>query len=98
MARPGWSKERVYDSGMAPKPKPNTMEPTPAANRQARRHPRAQELPKLAFSITETVHVLGVSRQVIYRMIAQDQLRTVMAGSRRLVRLAEIQRLLNTAD
>ena len=58
----------------------------------------AQTLPiqKLNYSMTEAAYVVGCSAQTLRRLIRRDELRTVRVGKRRLVPLAELERLCGT--
>ncbi len=49
---------------------------------------------KLSYSIDDASSALGVSRQTIYRLIADQDLRTVRIRGRRIIPAAEISRLL----
>ena len=51
-------------------------------------------LPRMAFSVTETAEILGLSVVTIRRLIRKGRLRTISGLRHRLVPLTEIQRLL----
>jgi excisionase family DNA binding protein len=51
-------------------------------------------VPKLALSIEQACQALTISRPTLYELIGADRLRTVRAGRRRLVPVAEIERFL----
>lgn len=51
------------------------------------------ELPRLAYSMAESAHIIGVSRPHLYNLACRGELRTVMVGNRRLVPRSEIERL-----
>jgi excisionase family DNA binding protein len=56
---------------------------------------RRTAAPQLALSIEETCEALTISRWTLYDLIAQGRIRTVMLGRRRLVPMAELERLLS---
>ena len=51
-------------------------------------------VPKLALTIEEACQALTISRPTLYELIASGRIRTVMVGRRRLVPVAELERLL----
>jgi excisionase family DNA binding protein len=50
-------------------------------------------IPRLAYSIAESEALSGLSRSSLYRLIAAGQLKTIQRGRRRLVPIAELERL-----
>lgn len=48
----------------------------------------------LALSVTEASAAIGVSRQTLYRMIADGEIATVRIRGRQVVRVSEIERFL----
>jgi excisionase family DNA binding protein len=70
---------------------------TAPPNRAQRRHPNKQMPDPAAYSVIQAGAALGVSRQVIYSLIQGGQLRTVMAGRRRLIPATEVDRFLTGA-
>lgn len=54
----------------------------------------AANTPKMAYSIEETCVALGITKPTLYMLIADARLRTVKAGTRRLIPVAEIERFL----
>lgn len=55
------------------------------------------ESPKLAFTIAEACHAVGIGRSKLYELIGQGRLETRKIGSRTLV-LADSLRALLTAE
>ena len=55
---------------------------------------RSPARPPLAYSMADAATLMGVSRQHLYNLSYADKLSTVKIGGRRLVRLTEIERLL----
>lgn len=55
---------------------------------------RAETTPKMAYSVLETCATLGITRPSLYGLIADGRLRTIKVGSRRLIPVNEIERLL----
>jgi excisionase family DNA binding protein len=53
---------------------------------------------KLALSVGQAAEALGVSRGTIYRLINSGALHSKRLGRRRLVPLAELERLLQTEE
>lgn len=51
---------------------------------------------RLALTINEFRERVGISRSLIYRMIARGELRSVRLGGRRVVPVSEVARLLET--
>jgi excisionase family DNA binding protein len=49
--------------------------------------------PKLSYSLSEAKFMTSLSRATLYRMIAAGTLKTVKVGGRRLVPMAELERL-----
>ena len=52
-------------------------------------------LPRLAFSISETAEILGVSNITVHRWIKGGLLKCSWASRHKLIPLSEIQRFLN---
>lgn len=50
-------------------------------------------LPKLSCSLSEAKFMTSLSRATLYRMIAAGTLKTVKVGGRRLVPMAELEKL-----
>jgi excisionase family DNA binding protein len=50
----------------------------------------------LALSVSDAARAIGVSRATIYVLFARGKLKSVKVGKRRLVELAEVERLLAT--
>jgi predicted site-specific integrase-resolvase len=50
-------------------------------------------IPRLAFSLAEVEVSSGLSRSTLYRMIGAGELKTVTRRGRKLVPLAEVERL-----
>jgi excisionase family DNA binding protein len=50
---------------------------------------------RLAYTPTEAMAALGISRSLFYRLVGSGQLHTVKAGSRRLVPASAIAELLD---
>jgi hypothetical protein len=50
-------------------------------------------MPRLAFSLAEVEVYSGLSRATLYRMIGAGELKTVTRRGRKLVPLAEVERL-----
>ena len=57
----------------------------------------SEEKPR-AVSILEAVHICGLSRATLYKLISQKKLKTLKIGGRRLVPIAAIDDLLATAQ
>lgn len=55
-------------------------------------------LPRLALTVAETAASLGVSQRSIYRLIDRGELPTVKVGKRRLVRVEDLEKLLEAAS
>lgn len=56
-------------------------------------HPRPPQAPR-AVSVDDAAYMLGVSRRTVYELIAEDRLRTIKIGKRRVVPVAAIDVLL----
>ena len=54
-------------------------------------------VPKLAFTPHEAAEALGISRNLLYQLIGSGQLRSIKAGSRRLIPASAITELLSGA-
>ena len=53
-------------------------------------------IPRLAVGMQEAADAIGVSRAHLYTLLDNGELETVMVGSRRLIRMAELERLVNS--
>ena len=49
---------------------------------------------RLAYSIGESAGLLGVSRGLLYRLLARGELRAVRIGARQRIAATELERLL----
>ena len=47
---------------------------------------------KLALRLTEAVYVSGLSRSTLYKLIAENRLRSVKAAGRRLIMRSDLER------
>lgn len=54
-----------------------------------------QETPKLAFTISEASHAIGIGRSKLYELIAQGRLETRKIGSRTLIPAESLKALLD---
>jgi excisionase family DNA binding protein len=54
-------------------------------------------VPKLAYTPHEAAEALGISRNLLYQLIGSGQLRSVKAGSRRLIPASAIAEFLSGA-
>jgi len=54
-------------------------------------------VPKLAYTPHEAAEALGISRNLLYQLIGSDQLRSIKAGSRRLIPASAITEFLSGA-
>jgi excisionase family DNA binding protein len=50
-------------------------------------------IPRLAYSLNESAHAIGLSRRMLYQLIDSGELRTIKLGRRRLVPRDELERL-----
>lgn len=57
-----------------------------------------QESPKLAFTIAEACHAVGLGRSKIYELIGQGQLETRKIGSRTLIPAESLRALISCRD
>ena len=57
----------------------------------ARNPKNSDQLVAMLLSIADAARVLGISRTVFYRLIAQDEIRCISIGRRRLVPKAELE-------
>lgn len=66
---------------------PLTVDPAEIADLVARvvRELAAGYVPKVALTITETAHALGISRAVAYRLVKNGELPFVSIGTRKVV-------------
>lgn len=55
--------------------------------------PNVEPVRRVALSIPEAAAALGVSRRTVWGMIADQRLRSLQIGRRRLVPLAELARI-----
>ena len=55
---------------------------------------QVEHLELAAYTVDQVCVVLGLSRFTVYKLIAENKLRTVMVGRRRLIPRTEIDRLL----
>ncbi len=62
----------------------------------ARKH--SQPVARKALGVEETAHALGFGRTLIFRLIKEGKLKTIKIGGRRLVLVAEIDRLLSESE
>lgn len=53
-------------------------------------------VPRTAYSLNEAAQSLGLSRRALYGLMDRGQLTTVKLGKRRLVPVAELERLVST--
>jgi excisionase family DNA binding protein len=54
-------------------------------------------VPKLAYTPHEAAEALGISRNLLHQLIGSGQLRSIKAGSRRLIPASAIAELLSGA-
>ncbi len=66
----------------------------PDAHRHAEQK-QVADAPRLAYGINECCIALGISRPTMYDLIRAGRIRTVMISRRRVVPIAELERLLN---
>jgi excisionase family DNA binding protein len=52
-----------------------------------------QTIPRIAYTLNETALALGCSTDTITRMIRRDEIRAVQVGKRRLIPVAELERI-----
>jgi excisionase family DNA binding protein len=50
---------------------------------------------RLAVSVPEAARLLGISAPLVWKMVARSEIRTVKVRRRRLVPMAELQRLVS---
>lgn len=50
--------------------------------------------PRMALGVAETAALLGVSRTTVHALLRSGRLRSVKIGARRLIPVAEVERLL----
>lgn len=62
-------------------PKPETLTPP---------------IPRMAVGMKEAAESLGVSRSHLYNLLNDGELHTIMIGGRRLIRVAELERFINS--
>lgn len=55
-------------------------------------------LPRVAYSLDEVAHSLGLSRRTMYELMDTGRLSTVKLGRRRLVPAQELERLLQPQE
>jgi excisionase family DNA binding protein len=55
-------------------------------------------VPKLAYTPHEAAEALGISRNLLYQLIGSGQLRSIKAGSRRLIPASAINEFLSGAS
>lgn len=51
---------------------------------------------RLTYSVTEAAHVAGVSRELLYKLIRRNELRTVQIGTKLMIPAPELHRLTGT--
>lgn len=56
------------------------------------------ETPKLAFTIAEACHAVGIGRSKLYQLIGQGRLQTRKIGSRTLVPAESLRALISSGD
>ncbi len=54
--------------------------------------------PRLAVSVDEAAHALGVSRRHLYTLLETGELKSFTSRRRRLVRLAELERYVSERE
>lgn len=52
---------------------------------------------RITLSIAETADTLGVSRSRVYQLIESNQLNSIVLGRRRLIRVRDIEAMLDAA-
>jgi len=52
------------------------------------------EAPKLAISINDFCARVGICRATFYELLNQDKVRTILIGRRRVIPVAEVERLM----
>jgi len=56
------------------------------------------ETPKLAFTIAEACHAVGIGRSKLYELIGQGRLETRKIGSRTLIPTESLRALISCGD
>lgn len=56
------------------------------------------ESPKLAFTITEACHAVGIGRSKLYQLISEGRLQTRKIGSRTLIPAESLRALISCGD
>lgn len=56
------------------------------------------ETPKLAYSISEACHAVGIGRSKLYELIGQGRLETRKIGSRTLIPAESLRALISCGD
>lgn len=51
------------------------------------------QVPRITFSVNEAAHACGISRRAVYSLMARGELRSVKLGGRRLIPVADLERL-----
>jgi excisionase family DNA binding protein len=57
-----------------------------------------EHLPPMLCGVADTARTLGIGRTKTYQLISDNLLETVTIGSRRLVKVSSIKRLIETAN
>lgn len=56
---------------------------------------QANETPKLAFTISEACHAIGISRSKLYELIGEGQVQARKIGSRTIIPADSLRRLVS---
>ena len=59
---------------------------------------QANKTPKLAFTIAEACHAIGIGRSKLYELIAEGRVETRKIGSRTLIPAGSLNALISQAD